>query len=771
MLMLSPHLEVHRAQYLMLGHYLSGALSVSADTECTSSAWFVDRCTQFFRLRRTPLHKALYWGHVQLAAVLLAHNASTYVPDDKQRTPLEVAAEELRAHLHFSKPGDVYAWGSGANYQLGTGSTERHSIPMRIEALQTEDIVAIAAAKFHTCALTKQGQLWTWGWGRGGRLGHAGFDGDVQHQVMAQIHPCVVAGLSRQRIVAVAAAKHHTLACSAEGNVFAWGSNKHGRLGFSGADSVHTPRRVGNFKHEIATVATANKHSAALTPSGKLYTWGDNTQGQLGYGTSGRACNAIPRIVESVMDREIAAVSMSKRHTVVLTHDGDVLTWGHKVCKHLLCPCCLPDCCCTCSVPDLCCCLVNFVHILMCDVLGHARTLPYLASVVAALGLRLTADWRAVSLCQVADCSCRCMQVVPPAKVHLHGRRDTARSAKALRLLTSADRRDGSKAASTVATGVPGMHAHARGAAATQVQAHAPRPLIHFHRDNADVTNPRIVAIAAGAAHTSMLTASGVVLAYRSTDPGMVAQEVEGILGHKCVVKIAAGKTRTVALTDTGEVYSWEADQAQHAPTGAAQPSLPGFDRSPVCTAYASYSIMCCAPQQKLRCLPTHHHRCTVNRPCKAVKLSIWLTCLLPSRAARCQPSPLSLDSAGACARHPPRRCDCRRREALSGAARLLDAHAAEHARHARAGRATWARACGRACVAREQQRRCGWRRGRTCAELQVPIGAGGHCAQPALVRSLAACISAACHAARDWGGAGCDCLASHAVRLVSRAG
>jgi hypothetical protein len=77
------------------------------------------------------------------------------------------------------------------------------------------------------------------------------------------------------------------------------------------------------------------------------------------------------------------------------------------------------------------------------------------------------------------------------------------------------------------------------------------------------VNSPTIVAIAAGAMHTNMLTSTGVVLVYHSADPSMAVQEVAGILGGQCVVKIAAGKTRTAVLTDAGEVYAWDASAAE----------------------------------------------------------------------------------------------------------------------------------------------------------------------------------------------------------------
>lgn len=139
----------------------------------------------------------------------------------QQRTALELVAEELRSHLNLSKPGDVFAWGSGANYQLGTGSAQIHELPQRVDALEDCTVVALAAAKYHSCAATAKGQLLTWGWGRGGRLGHADFEVDSKQKIMAQIQPRAVAGLSRVKITAVAAAKHHTIACGADGRVCA----------------------------------------------------------------------------------------------------------------------------------------------------------------------------------------------------------------------------------------------------------------------------------------------------------------------------------------------------------------------------------------------------------------------------------------------------------------------------------------------------------------------------------------------------------------------
>ena len=70
--------------------------------------------------------------------------------------------------------GQVFSWGNGSNYQLGTGAEGLQLSPVRLDSLQEASIVQVAAAKFHSAAVTQDGRLFTWGFGRGGRLGEQG---------------------------------------------------------------------------------------------------------------------------------------------------------------------------------------------------------------------------------------------------------------------------------------------------------------------------------------------------------------------------------------------------------------------------------------------------------------------------------------------------------------------------------------------------------------------------------------------------------------------
>lgn len=103
-----------------------------------------------------------------------------------------------------------------------------------------------------------------------------------------------------------------------------------GQLGYPSVDTQPTPRRVSSLKARIISVAAANKHSAAVADTGEVFTWGSNKEGQLGYGTSNSASNCIPRMVEYLKGRAFKCVSAAKYHTVALGTDGEVSQYSLK---------------------------------------------------------------------------------------------------------------------------------------------------------------------------------------------------------------------------------------------------------------------------------------------------------------------------------------------------------------------------------------------------------------------------------------------------------
>ncbi|KAL8483855.1 hypothetical protein ACS0TY_026516 [Phlomoides rotata] len=281
----------------------------------------------------SSLHRGLHFGHLAVACVLLQFGASLTLEDSKSRTPVDLLSGPVLQAVgeeNNSIATEVLSWGSGVNYQLGTGNAHIQKLPCKVDSLHGLLIESISAAKFHSVAVSAHGEVYTWGFGRGGRLGHPDFD--IHSGQAAVITPRqVTSGLGARRVKAVAAAKHHTVVATEGGEVFTWGSNREGQLGYTSVDSQPTPRRVSSLKAKIVAVSAANKHTAVVSEAGEVYTWGCNKEGQLGYGTSNSASNYNPRVVEYLKGKHFIGVSAAKYHTIVLGSDGEVFSWGHRL--------------------------------------------------------------------------------------------------------------------------------------------------------------------------------------------------------------------------------------------------------------------------------------------------------------------------------------------------------------------------------------------------------------------------------------------------------
>ncbi|XP_071734805.1 uncharacterized protein [Rutidosis leptorrhynchoides] len=280
----------------------------------------------------SSLHRALHFGHLAVASILLKSEASIAIEDSKSRTPIDLLSGPVGP---ANGSGDnsvteLYSWGSGVNYQLGTGNAHIQKLPCKVDSLHGSFIKLISSAKFHSVAVNGHGEVYTWGFGRGGRLGHPDFD--IHSGQAAVITPRqVTSGLGARRVKAIAAAKHHTVAATEGGEVFTWGSNREGQLGYTSVDTQATPRRVSSLKAKIVAVAAANKHTAVVSDSGEVFTWGCNKEGQLGYGTSNSGSNYTPRLIEYLKGKKITLVSAAKYHTMALGADGEVFSWGHRL--------------------------------------------------------------------------------------------------------------------------------------------------------------------------------------------------------------------------------------------------------------------------------------------------------------------------------------------------------------------------------------------------------------------------------------------------------
>ncbi|WP_339352942.1 RCC1 domain-containing protein [Bifidobacterium indicum] len=134
-------------------------------------------------------------------------------------------------------------------------------------------------------------------------------------------------GVAGGRLAGVSAGGSHSLGVSGAGRVYAWGGNDRGQLG-DGTRSGHAdPAGAAIPAGVTVTQARAGRdYSVALDTAGRVWTWGDNTSGQLGRGSVG-GDDPTPAPAATGATR-FTQVSAGDAHVLALDTDGRVWSWG-----------------------------------------------------------------------------------------------------------------------------------------------------------------------------------------------------------------------------------------------------------------------------------------------------------------------------------------------------------------------------------------------------------------------------------------------------------
>ncbi|KAG2730367.1 hypothetical protein I3760_01G288800 [Carya illinoinensis] len=141
--------------------------------------------------------------------------------------------------------------------------------------------------------------------------------------------PCLVTLNPGVRIAAVAAGGRHTLALSDAGALLAFGWGLYGQCGQDGTDDELSPACVSSLLGiRIEGVAAGLWHTVCISADGDVYSFGGNQFGQLGTGAD--QAETLPRLLDapSLENMHAKFVSCGARHSALITEDRKVFCWG-----------------------------------------------------------------------------------------------------------------------------------------------------------------------------------------------------------------------------------------------------------------------------------------------------------------------------------------------------------------------------------------------------------------------------------------------------------
>jgi alpha-tubulin suppressor-like RCC1 family protein len=242
--------------------------------------------------------------------------------------------------LTLTSAGKVYAFGDDRMGQLGRpppgGRWPNPSPVPRLVRLRGErgNVIEIAAGSADSLVLTSSGQLYSFGANKNGQLGRRAHIGSEKPN---SVPTPVALPRSAGRAMRVAAGASHTLVLTSSGRVYAFGDNSRGQLGrvrgtrSRAANPKPRPVALPGLRGGIVQIAAGSADSLILSSRGQLYTFGENSEGELGNGAKSRGETGIstPRPIRfPELDGRITRIFAGDAYSLVQTRGGGLYGFG-----------------------------------------------------------------------------------------------------------------------------------------------------------------------------------------------------------------------------------------------------------------------------------------------------------------------------------------------------------------------------------------------------------------------------------------------------------
>lgn len=217
------------------------------------------------------------------------------------------------------------AWGNNAFGQLGDGTTTNRNTPVPVLLPAGTTVTAIAAGCDFSLAVTASGGVLAWGDNSSGQLG----DGTTVNRD-TPVSTLLPAGTT---VTGVGGGQAHSVAVTSTGSVLSWGDNSFAALGIGSVGGIFTTPQVTSLPAgtTVTSVVAGLFYSMGKTANGMILAWGNNFRGQLGVGTSGLGdVRTTPVFTLLPAGTTVTAIATANNasHSLAVTSSGGALAWG-----------------------------------------------------------------------------------------------------------------------------------------------------------------------------------------------------------------------------------------------------------------------------------------------------------------------------------------------------------------------------------------------------------------------------------------------------------
>ena len=263
-------------------------------------------------------------------------DALTYrlVDSPSQGTLTECLNSNTDLSCKYTAPSDFT--GTVTFSYVANDGTSDALYPAQVELNVVEplpSILQIASRDHHTCVLFDNKKIKCWGWNFYGQLGLGYTGGSIGDNETVLSQGFVNVGAN---VLQISLGESHTCVLLEDKNVKCWGRNTHGVLGPDhplNAD-ISDPSSIQslNVGFPVKQIASGRYFNCVLGESGQVKCWGENTNGQLGYGHTNHlgdsSIETFSRIPFVEIGGEVQKLSLGYSHACALLTDGNVKCWG-----------------------------------------------------------------------------------------------------------------------------------------------------------------------------------------------------------------------------------------------------------------------------------------------------------------------------------------------------------------------------------------------------------------------------------------------------------